>query len=1287
MQRKLSLLAAAMAVAATASAQVYQRSYVEWPNSSSLPDYVNQWSQGTLNMEDENFFVSRVKPKARFRNAATQVNTSLTAANDKRLIYWVPVGDTNSDNGCNALPNGRFDSEMFSMWSYLSHYGDWTAPHGWVPGAFADVAHKNGVAVSGVASIPFGGLTTGWSACLSAQAALSSEDMAKFLHYHGVDGLGYNSEFSGGSTYVQKICGEQHPYIINYLIEQGNPVAENIWYDGTNWNGGISFDQGLASHNQNIFGTGGQRRASLFFNYNWGRQSNLTRSVTKANELNIDPLYIYAGFNMQGNDPGTNNWTYLKQNNVSVGLWGAHANNMHWLGRNSNGSSPAAMQRTYLTTIERYFGNGPQNPAISVAVKDGPCNQGVETFFGMSALMTAKSTLAWNLAEEPFVTYFNLGNGAFFNWKGERQNSNEWANIGVQDYLPTWRYWWAPTFLGRSVQAGDVALKSTFTWDDAYVGGSCLKISGTSEAEAYLHLFKTQFPLQRNDVIRVSYKLNRGAAKVSLVFSAEGAEETAVTDDAAVIFDATAEADDEVWVTKEIVLNRSLGAALNGRTIAMIALKVENAADLDFNLGELSITRGTYDTPAAPQVTLAKVLRNHYRGVDGKLIWNMPNDKPARTPVYNSDVKASLFKLYSQAEGQEPVLCGITTSWAGLFYSAPMVGEASKVRFGVAAVNFDHSADSDIAWSEWLALPEYEATSDITISKTTLKPGEGFTVSYVDPRHAPSSWTIYDNKGVKVSHEDSATSISVPEGYEQVGGYDVVLDEGTPAEKRYGYFVQVSGPETGAVPEIYTTSVNGQDPENVSEVELSIGETVELAYTGRPADGAGSRAIALREKPFGVQVGKLGIQANQSFSVAGWVKLTSLPNGISSFVTIENRAGSWPANNWGFFWSRIAQDGRFVYDQIDTCWGMRMAEGADGQRYFNQYDDAKIGLNSWTHFAIVFEYQGSALRSMFYLNGVKQVATNWLYVNKRTYEDYSGRKDWIDLSQGFGASGAQGGSNSTDPDFYTDNYPITSNDWISFGGTASNISAVDGVLDDFQVWGKAMTDADVKTSMAGLDPENLPADVIALWNFENEPLSGSHGFKPVGTKKSAYAYSYEFAAGTNEGTAGKVYQQPTFTVGCPFISGSAFKVVTEPVWTAKRATLTNAEGTGESGHATLSYAKAGDYNVTLTLSNSHGSDSRTFPVFKVGQSAIDEVAAEGEGIEISGADKAVFVEVEGTDAYTVSVVNAAGAEVARAAVAQGGDRMVSVRVNATGVYVVNVITASGSHRAVKLIVK
>ena len=91
--------------------------------------------------------------------------------------------------------------------------------------------------------------------------------------------------------------------------------------------------------------------------------------------------------------------------------------------------------------------------------------------------MTARSSLKWDLSEEPFITYFNLGNGKFFNWGGQRQSNGEWYNIGIQDYLPTWRWWFSSKFIGRDVKDVPASgLDAEFIWDDAWMGGSLLRI-------------------------------------------------------------------------------------------------------------------------------------------------------------------------------------------------------------------------------------------------------------------------------------------------------------------------------------------------------------------------------------------------------------------------------------------------------------------------------------------------------------------------------------------------------------------------------------------------------------------------------------------------------------------------------------------------------------------------------------------------------------------------------------------------------------------------------------------
>ena len=82
----------------------------------------------------------------------------MNETNDKRLVAWVPFNNPET----NALPDGIFDSEVFSLWSYVSHWGDWTAPLGRIPAALMDVAHKNGVAVSSAGTVPYGSLSEDW---------------------------------------------------------------------------------------------------------------------------------------------------------------------------------------------------------------------------------------------------------------------------------------------------------------------------------------------------------------------------------------------------------------------------------------------------------------------------------------------------------------------------------------------------------------------------------------------------------------------------------------------------------------------------------------------------------------------------------------------------------------------------------------------------------------------------------------------------------------------------------------------------------------------------------------------------------------------------------------------------------------------------------------------------------------------------------------------------------------------------------------------------------------------
>lgn len=1252
LSRKTLTLAAGIVLSVmSANAQQMREGYVDFGTNSGSEKFhelLKTWTPGSQVTADDNFFISRVKPRARFRNEKTQVRLDLNAKNDKKLIAWIPVN--NSD--FNALPNGVFDSEVFSMWSYVTHWGNWTSPVGRIPAAFLDIAHKNGVAVSGVASIPNASLPANWKTMLDGMIKIGADKVSKFFNYYGINGIGYNSEFTDYSGTVDDLR-DFHAALVKKM-KPIDPVFENFWYDGTNDSGSCSFDGGLGSHNEETFGDSENVRTSLFFNYNWNKSGLLDRSVSYAAGLGRDPLDLYAGVNMQGGEPKLErhgeHWPELAKRPISVGLWGAHSKNMFWESRAELGSSDDMKQFAYLRRTECYFGGGNRNPVITPEIKSFHQYSAYNpNWFGMAAFMTARSPLSWNLAEEPFITYFNLGNGKFFNLNGERKVNSPWYNVGMQDYLPTWHFWFADKLLGRT--AADVPAKgldAQFVWDDAYFGGSTLKVFGTT-ANEYLHLFKTKYALKKGDVITVRYKLNDGATDLDLVLSAEGSEDKGVAYN---LCKADRVADANEWVKQTF----TVGSDFDGKTLALVALNFKNAKNAEVLLGEFSIVRGNYATPEAPKLDAAntKMLYNGKSGMDAKIIFNMPNNKAAGEPCYNLDVKTSHFRLYAQEEGKEPMLMGTTTSWAGLYYSIPVTKINAKVRLGVSAVALDHKTESTITWSDYMAPASYVYSDDVQSNKTTIKPNEEFTLSYVDPEHpAAAKWELVkDGKVVKSGDGKSWTT-----SLEEIGGYDLKVtgteyaEDGTPKQttRTFASFVQITGVSTGALPEIYSLTANG----GKEEVSLKTGESVKMAYTGRDADGAGSQGLDLKETRFGVSAADLGLVGKKSYSVSFWLKINSLKSGQpTTLFNVYNKQDAWPKTDWGWMWSQLGSDGSL--DGVT----FRGSDDSGNNELRYKYANTKLPVGNWVHVTMAFDYNSAGgLRSDLFVNGVKQTVTMWNRTN--------------------------GSDKTTEPGYEYNVYNITNGQYLCIGGPLHERYGLDGIIDNVVVWDKAVTEADAKAAMGDLNAKSLPEGVMAFWDFEKKATDNY--FTSAGTK-TVNAGMQDMVAGGGEGQATLTFVEPTYIAGSPFVSGETYKVETKPIWTAKNATFADVTGNGEAGSANVSFRTGGDYDVTLTLSNALGKAEKTFSVIKVAYpTGVDAVESTEMKAYTVGED--AVVEFAEAGAYEVSVYTTAGEQVARKAAQLNAGNVVNVHLAKAGIYVLNVKKDGKTVRTVKLIRK
>ena len=1250
--------------------------YVLYPENGANNNFATKyrsWQPGqpfdSNFSDDEEFFISRVAQKARFTNANTQVDPQQNP--NRRFLWWVPMGQSQ----WNAVPTYFFNSEVFNMWSYVDHWGNWTAPILRAPAAYLDICHKNGVSTSTVAAI-------GWAAHVSstgpgehgpnirAMVDGGSEKLLKYLRYYGVDGVGYNSEFYIDEpdlmTGMQDLFANAHKSKGEYGVDFS--VA---WYSLTDNNGQIAGGDQLSSTNDDWFWNDkvGAPVSNYFFpNYNWST-THLQASQSTANgKYEGGSWNVYMGMDMQGRDYA--NWRSLADYDVSFGMWGAHNMNMLFESRGELGSSGSTPQETYLTRSERFFTGGTQNPVNPPAIADKTYYSvgAAEKFHGISSFITARSVLQGDLAAEPFVTYFNLGNGYFFNVEGETTFNNEWYNVGIQDYLPTWRWWWTKDFMGRTEdEVPESGLTATFTWDDAWFGGSCMRITGSTDGE-YLQLFKTKYALQDGDKLTIRYKVLSGNSGMAWALSAEGAETTAVSSS---IKSASSSPSVGEWVEHTITFGSGFGqVGLSGKTLAMMALRFTEAEDLDVLIGEVSLTRKDAVTPEAPVLRTdvkGKDAEGHvytyeagaaiwdytYEGATVKLVWSMgeaPEDKPWET-VRNSDVNAWYYKVYVQQEEGDPIMCTATTSWAAYVVNAPVDEELGKLRVGVSAVSLDGKTESEITWSDYMELPEPTTVEGIEVDKAVIKPGEEFTVRYVDPNFPEAEkWEIRaaesDDHSEPLLSSENSTSISGT--LSEIGLYDVaVTEEGTTTIHRG--LVQISSEEVGAVPEVKSVAIN----DDTEDVAVETGEAVTYSYVGRDADGTVSRAVQLQSNAFGMDFEQFGFLNSTPFTIAYWARPDEFVMGQEGVtgLCIRNPKQGWPESNWGFMWQDFNEDYRIQVSVKDGTGQNEMrfysggmkpgATGGDRDIIDPEQDVFYVEEGRWYHVCIVFDYNSNQGR----------VVT--IYVNGKSF-------------------GTQSASS-----LY--NYGNGAGFYLMFGGYAANRSAFVGALDEFQVWNKALDAEEVAATMQ--HQTEIDEALVGYWDFETEADAENFVYS-TGSNKDLKAYLMVVSAGDGgEGDQDFAQAPMTYDAGAPFLTG-IYDVTTVPDWGVdiRYGVESNESYNATEGSVDVTYntANAGGYANTLTLTNSWGSDSMTFPVVVVGV-GIDDVEGEGsDAVYPNPFENELYIAFKDAGAYTVDVYSLAGNLVSSQAVSAMGGDVINVRVNAApGTYVVKVCNADG----------
>ena len=485
-------------------------------------------------------------------------------ANPEAKLMLCAMNDSPTAQGSDS-----FFSYAFNYWQYADTFIYWGGNgEGFIQaptGELIDAAHTNGVAIVGLLGFPWGG-GAGYVQQVSdfCQKAADgtfpvADKLIEVMDYYGFDGWFFNQESYGCNAEIAGRLNEMMRY-----MHKLRPDILISWYDSMITSGGVSYQDAVNDYNKGWMEAdenGYWGVDEFFMNYNW-TTSKINTTISTMKSIGRSQFDAFAGFNVQANVYGDRLRDYELVDEdglakVSLALF--YSNQTQML---------ASDGEEFHKTEQAYYVNAAGDPRVNnVDVSD----ENVTEWAGMSRFFADKSPV--NSA--PFVTDFNTGHGKAWFVDGEKLRDSEWSYQSNQDVLPTFTW---------IIDSEGSKLEGSYDFDDAYNGGSSVKLAGdlTAAKANDILLYSTMVDVESG--MKVNLTAKGGLENASLV--AYLGDETTDSYEACeqVAFALT---EGEGWVETSADLSDYAGKTLYG-----IGLKVESDADISgyqLNLGRLAI--------------------------------------------------------------------------------------------------------------------------------------------------------------------------------------------------------------------------------------------------------------------------------------------------------------------------------------------------------------------------------------------------------------------------------------------------------------------------------------------------------------------------------------------------------------------------------------------------------------------------------------------------------------------------------------------------------------------------
>ncbi|MEG2151592.1 MAG: endo-beta-N-acetylglucosaminidase, partial [Bacteroidaceae bacterium] len=416
-----------------------------------------------------------------------------------------------------------------------------------------------------------------------------------------------------------------------------------------------------------------------------------------------------------------------------VCLWGEHGQS-RFMSYNV-GATNMEFQSNYQKLLERGFSGGNRNPANLPTMSNTGNNwektpegkEPLSTFGGIATYIPERTAIQGSL---PFCTYFSLGNGERYNYKGKKTFGN-WYNMGAQDVVPTYR--WLVYNAGTKVVSTEI--QPAFTHEDAYIGGSALQLAGKSSAQGTdVVLYRTKLTIANaSPIVKIAVKSRITGNEPSRLFVIL----KKLDNDQWIEFPVGNTAG-TTWQEKEIALS---GMATND-VIEYIGLRVKGdyAGNYNMLVGKLELNDNNIATPASIKANSLKVevKEETNLSLSVKLNWavdatGLKSSHADWNMLYNDEANIDHFEImYKNGTDGKITEVARTTTWSGFAGNILFKGASDEPYIGVRAASTDLKTYSPVQWVkvERSTSPDIPVLKDNSYCKSEVNPAaEGVDIA------------------------------------------------------------------------------------------------------------------------------------------------------------------------------------------------------------------------------------------------------------------------------------------------------------------------------------------------------------------------------------------------------------------------------------------------------------------------------------------------------------------------------------------------------------------------------